>query len=99
MLELEAQASTMAWDWDMDDIDPNDDDGKVWVPIMAQTLNIGGAERYTGAPHPEPVTLPRHMTVYAVQLTRDGSAEQASALVLMAVQTPRMTGRMVIKAN
>ena len=34
-----------------------------------------------------------------VQPTRDGSAKQASVLVLMAVQTPQMTGRMVIKAN
>src|SRR5882724_10563110 len=99
MWELEAQASAMAWDWDADDIDPNDNDGKLWVPMTAQTLNMGGAEQYTGAPHLEPMMPPRHMTVYVVQPTRDRSAEQASAPVLMAVQTPRMTGRMVIKAN
>src|SRR5882724_8900766 len=99
MWELEAQASAMAWDWDADDIDPNDNDGKLWVPVTAQTLNMGGAEQYSGAPRPEPVMPPRHMAVYAVQPTQDGSAEQASVLVLMAVQTPQMTGCVVIKAN
>jgi|SRR5882724_1931155 len=99
MWELEAWASAMAWDWDMDDIDPNDDNGKLWVPVTAQTLNMGEAEQHSGAPHPEPVMPPRHMAVYVVQLTQDGSAKQASMPVLMAVQTPRMTGCMVIKAN
>src|SRR5882724_11436495 len=40
-----------------------------------------------------------HMTVYVVQLNQDGLAEQASTPVLMAMQMPRMTGCMVIKAN
>ena len=44
MSELEGQASTMAWDWDTDDIDPDGDDGRQWVPMMAQTLKIGAAE-------------------------------------------------------
>jgi len=99
MRELEAQASAMAWDWDTDYIDPNDNDGKLWVPIMAQTLIIGGAEQYSGAPHPELMMPPRHMSVYMVQPTQDRSAKQASMPVLMAMQTPRMTGCMVIKAN
>ena len=38
MWELEALASTMAWAWDTDHIDPDDDDGKLWIPVMAQTL-------------------------------------------------------------
>ena len=67
MWELEAWASAMAWDWDADDIDPDDDDGKLWVPVMAQMMNIGGDEQHRGPPHPGPVTLPRQMTVYAVQ--------------------------------
>jgi len=82
MWELEAWASAMAWDWDADDINLDDDDGKLWVPITAQTLNMGGAKQHRGAPHPEPVMPPRHMTVYAVQLTQDRSAKQASAPVL-----------------
>jgi len=67
MWELEAWASAMAWDWDADDIDPDDDDGKLWVPMMAQTLNMHRAEQHRGPPPPEPVTPPRHMTVYVVQ--------------------------------
>ena len=58
MQELEAQASTMAWDWDANDIDLNDNDGKLWVPVTAQTLNMGRAAQYTGAPRPEPMTPP-----------------------------------------
>ena len=42
MWELEAWASAMAWDWDVDNIDV-EDDGKLWVPVMAQTLNTGAA--------------------------------------------------------
>jgi len=29
----------MAWDWDAEDIDLQEDDGKMWVPVTAQTLN------------------------------------------------------------
>ena len=74
MSELEEWASTMAWDWDMDDIDPNDDDGRQWVPMMAQTLKLGTAEGQQQISLAAPVmpptylTPPHHMTVYAVQL-------------------------------
>src|SRR5882724_7978950 len=99
MWELEARASAMAWDWDVDNIDPNDDDGKLWVAVTAQTLNTRGAEQHRGPPSPKPVTPPRQMTMYAVQLNQDGLTKQASEPVLMAMQTPQMTGPMVIKAN
>ena len=74
MLELEERASAMAWDWDVDDIDPNDDDGRQWVPMMAQTLKTGTAEGQWRISPAAPVfpptylTPPLHMTVYAVQL-------------------------------
>jgi len=67
MWELEVWASAMAWDWDADDIDPDDNNGKLWVPVMAQMLNMGGAEQHRGPPCLEPVMPPRHMTVYVVQ--------------------------------
>ena len=67
MWELEVRASAMAWDVDMDNIDPDDNDGNLWVPVMAQMLNMGGAEQHRGPPCPGPMTLPRHMTVYTVQ--------------------------------
>ena len=39
MWELGAQASAMAWDLVTDNIDAEDDNSKLWVTIMAQTLN------------------------------------------------------------
>ena len=59
MWELEAWASAMAWDWDVDNIDPDDNDRKLWVPVMAQTLKTGPAEEYRGHPPAGPVTPPR----------------------------------------
>jgi len=89
----------MAWDWDVDDIDPDDDDGKLWVPVTAQTLKTGPAEEDRGHPPAGPVTPLRQMTVYAVQENKDGSAEQASMPMVMPVLTPQMKGQVVIKAN
>ena len=59
MWELEAQASTMAWDWDVDDIDPYDNDGKLCVPVTAQTLKTGPAEEDRGHSPTGPATPPR----------------------------------------
>jgi len=78
----------MAWDWDADDIDPDDDDGKLWVPVTAQTLKIGLAEEDRGHPPVGPATPPRQMTIYAVQENEDGSAEQASMLVVIPIMMP-----------
>ena len=104
MSELEEWASTMAWDWDMDDIDPNDDDGRQWVPMTAQTLKMGAAEGQwlsLAAPVMPPtyLTPPHCMTVYAVQLNQDGSAEQASTPVVIPILMPQMQGQVIIKAN
>ena len=67
MWELEVRASTMAWDWDADDINAYDDDGKLWVPVTAQTLNTHEAKQHRGPSPPKPVMPPKHMTMYAVQ--------------------------------
>ena len=66
MWELEAWASAMAWDWDVDDINLDDHDGKLWVPVMAQTLKTGPAEENRGFPPAGPATPPRQMTIYVV---------------------------------
>jgi len=34
------RASLMAWDWDAEDIDPQEDDGKMWVPVTLERLNV-----------------------------------------------------------
>ena len=67
MWELEARATTMAWDWDADNINRDDNGGKLWVPMTAQTLNMGRYKQHRGPPFPEPMMPSRHMTVYAVQ--------------------------------
>ena len=54
-------------DWDADDIDPDDDDRKLWVPVMAQTLKTGLAKEDRGHPPVGPATPPRQMTIYTVQ--------------------------------
>ena len=99
MWELEAQPSAMAWDWDADDIDPDDNDRKLWVPVMAQTMKTGPAEENRGHPHVGPATPPRQMTVYVVQENEEISAEQVSVPVVMPILTPQMKGRVIIKAN
>jgi len=66
MWELEVQASAMAWDLDMDDINVEDDNSKLWVPVMAQMLNLGAAEESRPFPPMGPVMPPRQMTIYAV---------------------------------
>jgi len=99
MWELEARASAMAWDWDVDDIYPDDDDGKLWVPVMAHTLKTGPAEEDRGHPPTGPVTPPRQMTVYMFQENEDRLAKQASMPMVMPVLTPQMKVWAVIKAS
>src|SRR5882724_6237664 len=89
----------MAWDWDVDDIDLEDNDGKLWVTVMAQTLKAGAGEQDRAIPPAGPVTLARQMTVYAVQENQDVSADQASMLIVMPVLVPQMKGQVIIKAN
>ena len=35
----------MAWDWEMDEIDPNKFNGELWVPVTPQTLTISTTEQ------------------------------------------------------
>jgi len=64
MAELEGRASLMAWDWDAEDIDPQEDDGKMWVPVTPGTLNVPANMKDIMALQP---TKPlREIRVYAV---------------------------------
>ena len=78
-----------SWDWDVDDINPDDNDGKLWVPVTAQTLNTGVAEEHRAFPPVGPEMPLKQIMMYVVQPNQDRSAEQASTLVLMPVQTPQ----------
>jgi len=69
MGELEAHVTAMAWDWDMEDINPNEDGGKLWVPMTPQMLRKHKIPRSMRSGHSMPPTMPlRKMTVYMVQL-------------------------------
>src|SRR5882724_10000903 len=99
MWELEAWPNAMAWDWDADDINPDDNDGKLWVPVMAQTVKTGAAEEDRAISPAGPATAARQMTIYVVQENQDGLAKQASMPVMMPVLAPQMKGWVIIKAN
>ena len=43
---LEEQARDMCWSWNTEDINPDEDDGKVWVPVMQKTLNEEAGEAW-----------------------------------------------------
>ena len=67
MRELEDCTATMAWDWDMEDIDPKEDDGKLWVPMMPQMLRMHEIPRSTRSGHSmPPMMLLRQLIVYTV---------------------------------
>ena len=92
-MNLESRAEEMSWDWDAEDIDPDEDDGKVWVPVTPKTLGEGA---HTASHGPrvdgqEPGAAGRvnpagqMMRVYA--LSQDSMSEQAVAPVLCSVQS------------
>ena len=35
---MEERAEGMCWSWNVEDIDPDKDDGKVWIPVMLRML-------------------------------------------------------------
>jgi len=70
MEELDGHVAAMAWDWDASNIDADEDDSKLWVPMTPQTM------RMTETPSPGwvgppmfPMKPPWQMAVYALQLS------------------------------
>jgi len=45
MEDLEGRAAIMAWDWDANDIDMDEDDGRIWVPVTPQTMRMADTPR------------------------------------------------------
>ena len=37
--ELEGHTYEISWDWDAEDIDPDEDNRRMWVPITPKTLD------------------------------------------------------------
>ena len=68
MEELEGCVAAMAWDWDMEDIDPHEDNGKLWVPVTLQTMWMLEMPRDMRTSHLMPPMMPpRQMAVCMVQ--------------------------------
>ena len=68
MEELDGHVATMAWDWDANDIDMDKDNGKLWVPMTPQTMQMADTPRPGQVGPPIlPMMLPQRMTVYALQ--------------------------------
>jgi len=43
----------MCWDWNAEDIDPDKDDGRMWVPITPKTMEEEGQDARKGPEGPE----------------------------------------------
>ena len=66
--ELEACGAAMAWDWYVENIDPNKDDGKLWVPMTPQTLRTHETPRGMRSGHlMPPMMLLSQMAIYTIQ--------------------------------
>jgi len=96
----------MSWDWDAEDIDPDEDDGKMWVPVTPQTMVVTEtdgeisppASKVREASRDEARATDRMMKVYAVRHGPDGVA-QARTPIAQVVQMPRRVAKVVIRGN
>ena len=62
-LQIRNGQRTLCWSWNAKDINPDEDDGKVWIPVMPKTLEEE-AEEARESPHmPSRV---KEMMVYPV---------------------------------
>ena len=95
----------MSWDWDTEDIDLDEDDGKVWVLVTPKTLGEGphtvshGSHMDGQEPGAAGRVNPPSWTMRVYGLSQDSMSEQAAVLVLLSVQTPLRDHPMTILAN
>ena len=67
---MEEWAEDMCWSWNAEDIDPDKDDGKVWIPMMPKTLDEEAGEAQ-GLPHtPSGVCLTKILIELVVQSSK-----------------------------
>ena len=92
----------MCWDWDAEDIGPDEDDGKIWVPVTPKTLETANVDPpQSGQQVPEPTkgrAVDQTMRVYAVA-GGPKKVAQASSAITQVVRSPRKTGKIVVFAN
>src|SRR6266481_1797748 len=92
---LEEQVEDMCWSWNAEDINPDEDNGKMWIPVMPRTM-----EEQEIQPRETPQMPPgrKVMTVYPVGRGPAGDA-QARMPVRQAVEMLKRTGPVVILVN
>jgi len=84
----------------VEDINPNEDDGKLSVSIIPQMMRTLEMPRDARSSHLMPPAMPpRQMAIYMVQPNQDGSADQAQMPIFLPVHMPRTLGSIVIKVN
>ena len=78
----------MAWDWDAADIDPDKDDGQLWVPVMLKMLE-DFIQEPQGMPKTPEVKQPvvsredgrlRNMAIYTVSNGPEGAVQADAPL-------------------
>ena len=96
----------MSWDWDAEDIDPDEDDRKMWVPVTPQTMVVTETDgeiapltsEVREASWDEARAADRTMKVYAVCHGPDRVAQVRTPIVQV-IQTPRRVAKVVIQGN
>ena len=96
----------MSWDWDTEDIDPEEDDGKIWVPVTPKTLEAVDAEKgavplmagQVMSPEKEVRPTEWTMQVYTMTGGPKGMA-QATLAVTKVINLPKRTHRIKVYAN
>ena len=102
-MNLDARAAEMAWDWDAANIDPDEDDGQIWVPVTLKTLeeHVKEPEGMPKTPEVKQLVVSqedsrfRNMAVYVVSNGPEGVA-QANAPLRQGVLSPQIHGPVVI---
>jgi len=106
-VELEGRAYEMSWDWDAEDIDPDKNDGRMWVPITPKTLEdkamkIAETKPVVSEAEEEVPTIRskscQTMSMYAVT-NRPGKVIQASMPILQVVGTPVMGPEVIVQVS
>src|SRR5882724_9072110 len=97
----------MSWDWDIEDVVPDEDDGRMWVPIKPKTLGEEAGNNDAATPPtaraenhaPAASTENRlEMAIYAVADGPEGPI-QASSSVHQIVGMPIIVPKVIIRSN
>ena len=96
----------MSWDWDVEDINPEEDNRKIWVSVTPKALEAVDAEKGVVPPTVgQAMSLEKEvrptkwtMQVYAMTSGLKGRAQATSAITKV-VNSPKRTRRIKVYAN